>query len=231
MFPMSLITTASPWISNTNENKKRIPSIRRTSNKEEDANSYREPMQNKKTPPTIEELEESNNKRNDKISDLLNQMTEADNENDNLGDFTPLEPPAIQTKKDGEDDTTNRLNQFIPEMPRFSHLKPSQAHESANKVRYGADDTRVNRLSNYNKVYEGMQNKADVAPYYSKMGIGSQMDDGRLMEKINYMIHLLEQQQHEKTDNITEEFLLYTFLGVFVVYVLDSFARSGKYIR
>jgi len=51
------------------------------------------------------------------------------------------------------------------------------------------------------------------------------------MEKINYMIHLLEQQQHEKTDNITEEFLLYTFLGVFVVYVLDSFARSGKYIR
>jgi hypothetical protein len=78
-----------------------------------------------------------------------------------------------------------------------------------------------------------MQNKqgADATPYYSKMGIGSQLDDSRLMEKINYMIHLLEQQQHEKTDNITEEFLLYTFLGVFVVYVLDSFARSGKYIR
>ena len=45
------------------------------------------------------------------------------------------------------------------------------------------------------------------------------------------MIHLLEQQQHEKTDNITEEFLLYTFLGVFVIYVVDSFSRSGKYVR
>jgi len=230
---MSLITTASPWIhTNTNENKKRVPSIRRNQKKEEEP-SHSEPMKNMKTPPSIEEVEESNNKRNNKINDLLNQMTEADNENDNLGDFTPLEPPAVQSKQDGEEDSTGRLDQFIPEMPRFSHLKPSETHESANKVRYGADDSKVNRLSNYNKVYEGMQNKqdTDASPYYSKMGIGSQLDDSRLMEKINYMIHLLEQQQHEKTDNITEEFLLYTFLGVFVVYVLDSFARSGKYIR
>lgn len=230
---MSLIATASPWIhTNTNENKKRIPSIRRNQKKEEEP-SHSEPMKNMKTPLSIEDVEESNNKRNNKINDLLNQMTEADNENDNLGDFTPLEPPAIQSKKDGEEESNNRLNQFIPEMPRFSHLKPSETHESANKVRYGADDSKVNRLSNYNKVYEGMQNKQDTeaTPYYSKMGIGSQLDDSRLMEKINYMIHLLEQQQHEKTDNITEEFLLYTFLGVFVVYVLDSFARSGKYIR
>ena len=37
--------------------------------------------------------------------------------------------------------------------------------------------------------------------------------------------------QHEKTENITEEFILYGFLGVFVIYVCDSFTRSGKYIR
>ena len=230
---MSLITTASPWIhTNTNENKKRVPSIRRNQKRDDESN-YTEPMKNMKTPPSIEEAEETNHKRNNKINDLLNQMTEADNENDNLGDFTPLEPPAVQSKQDDEEDSNGRLDQFIPEMPRFSHLKPSETHESANKVRYGADDSKVNRLSNYNKVYEGMQNKqdTDASPYYSKMGIGSQLADSRLIEKINYMIHLLEQQQHEKTDNITEEFLLYTFLGVFVVYVLDSFARSGKYIR
>ena len=51
------------------------------------------------------------------------------------------------------------------------------------------------------------------------------------MEKINYMIHILEEQQTEKTDNITEEFLLYTFLGIFVIFVVDSFARAGKYTR
>jgi len=56
-------------------------------------------------------------------------------------------------------------------------------------------------------------------------------DDSRLMEKINYMIRLLENQAVEKTANITEEFILYTFLGVFMIFVLDSFARVGKYVR
>ena len=66
------------------------------------------------------------------------------------------------------------------------------------------------------------------------MGISSNQSpstDTQLMEKINYMIHLLEANQHEKTENITEEFLLYTFLGVFVIFVVDSFARAGKYTR
>ena len=35
-------------------------------------------------PPSIEEAEENNTKRNNKITDLLNQMTGANIENDNL---------------------------------------------------------------------------------------------------------------------------------------------------
>ena len=52
-----------------------------------------------------------------------------------------------------------------------------------------------------------------------------------LLEKINYMIYLLEQQKKEKNKHTTEEFVLYSLLGVFVIYVADSFARSGRYIR
>jgi hypothetical protein len=52
-----------------------------------------------------------------------------------------------------------------------------------------------------------------------------------LLEKINYMIYLLEQQKKEKSKHTTEEFVLYSFLGVFVIYLADSFARSGRYIR
>ena len=64
------------------------------------------------------------------------------------------------------------------------------------------------------------------------MGLGTQPTvDNKLLEKINYMIHMLEQQQNEKTSNITEEFILYTFLGVFIIFVVDSFSRTGKYIR
>jgi hypothetical protein len=53
----------------------------------------------------------------------------------------------------------------------------------------------------------------------------------QLMEKLNYMIHLLEEQQKESTQNIPEEFALYSLLGIFIIYIVDSFTRAGKYIR
>ena len=52
-----------------------------------------------------------------------------------------------------------------------------------------------------------------------------------LIEKLNYMINLLEEQQDQKTNNVTEEVVLYSFLGVFIIFVVDSFAKVGKYIR
>ena len=52
-----------------------------------------------------------------------------------------------------------------------------------------------------------------------------------LMQKLNYMIHLLEEQQDEKTGNVTEEVILYSFLGIFIIFIVDSFARVGKYVR
>ena len=52
-----------------------------------------------------------------------------------------------------------------------------------------------------------------------------------LMKKLNYMISLLEEQQDEKTNNVTEEVVLYSFLGIFIIFVVDSFARAGKYVR
>ena len=88
-------------------------------------------------------------------------------------------------------------------------------------------DPKNKNLSNYATSYDPPKNVQSKQPSYAKMGI----NNDSLMEKINYMIHLLEDQQHEKTDNITEEFLLYTFLGVFVIFVVDSFARAGKYTR
>ena len=52
-----------------------------------------------------------------------------------------------------------------------------------------------------------------------------------LIEKLNYMINLLEEQQDQKTGTATEEVVLYSFLGVFIIFVVDSFAKVGKYVR
>jgi len=56
-------------------------------------------------------------------------------------------------------------------------------------------------------------------------------DNDLLLKKINYMIHLLEEQKDEKTDSATEDIILYSFLGVFMIFIVDSFSRVGRYIR
>lgn len=64
-------------------------------------------------------------------------------------------------------------------------------------------------------------------------GIGSNIhnDGDLLLKKLNYMIHLMEEQKDEKTKGATEEIVLYSFLGVFIIFLIDSFSRVGKYTR
>jgi hypothetical protein len=45
------------------------------------------------------------------------------------------------------------------------------------------------------------------------------------------MINLLEEQQDQKTGSVTEEVVLYSFLGVFIIFIVDSFSKVGKYTR
>lgn len=52
-----------------------------------------------------------------------------------------------------------------------------------------------------------------------------------LIEKLNYIVHMLEEQHNERTEHVAEELVLYCFLGVFIIFIVDSFARAGKYTR
>ena len=61
--------------------------------------------------------------------------------------------------------------------------------------------------------------------------IAPQDSNTEIINKLNQMLHLLQEQQETKTSTVTEEVILYSFLGVFVIFVLDSFARAGKYVR
>lgn len=70
-------------------------------------------------------------------------------------------------------------------------------------------------------------------PYYNQATNNANLHGSRdeLMEKLNYIVQVLEETKDEKTSNISEELVLYMFLGVFVIFVVDSFARAGKYTR
>jgi len=136
----------------------------------------------------------------------------------------------LNVKKDL--DTTGDSIQYIPPMP--SYLKATIDRSVISNggqvsTSYGLANSGNTLYSNYQKSYEPPA-KLNNTPYYSAMGIGAGGND-KLMEKINYLIHMMEENQNERTANITEEFILYTFLGVFVIFVVDSFSRSGKYVR
>jgi hypothetical protein len=91
---------------------------------------------------------------------------------------------------------------------------PSQESNSANKMYYKEQSTGSGLGLGLGSGYSYNNGNNDV-----------------LLNKINYMINLLEDQQDERTNNVTEEVVLYSFLGIFIIFVVDSFARVGKYTR
>lgn len=46
-----------------------------------------------------------------------------------------------------------------------------------------------------------------------------------LIEKLNYIIHMLEDKKDEKTGHVIEELVLYFFLGVFIIFIVDTFTH------
>ena len=223
---MSLISTASKWTNDDTNTKKRQPSLNRKTIKKMnhgEQESFQGSPKEGFTYNSIEDVEQINEDRNTRVNEILNTMSSlVSNDGDKLADFNPPPNPSIQLKKDLQtgwvkpDDKIPALeNPLQIPAPSFSNQQSVNPYIINNS----------NHLGNYQQVYNSK-------PYYTKMGLGNSIsNDSKLMEKINYMIHLLENQEKEKTDNITEEFILYTLLGVFVIFVLDSFTRNGKYVR
>ena len=52
-----------------------------------------------------------------------------------------------------------------------------------------------------------------------------------LLQKVNHILQILEEQKEIKTNQKNEEIVLYCFLGLFILYILDSFVNLGKYSR
>ena len=150
------------------------------------------------------------------MKNLLNKIT-TNTTDGRLTNFNPPPNPILNKKEFNPNDL---LPAGTPIPPVYKDINSS----------YSANENNLGIYNNYKKSYEAPKNLQK--PYYSKMGISSDLDDNdKLLEKINYMIHLLEEQQNEKTNNETEEFILYSFLGIFIIFIVDSFTKVGKYTR
>jgi hypothetical protein len=154
---------------------------------------------------------------------------------DNLGDFKPLAPPTSigventkrQEEKNHHEHQHNEINSHNDDDDIDLHaLKNNYMTEQV------ADQYYKQFIPNYKMGQQG-SNKMDGFHSHHQYQPQQPMNvsNETLMTKLNYMIHLLEEQQDEKTNNVTEEVILYSFLGIFMIFIVDSFVKVGKYVR
>ena len=110
----------------------------------------------------------------------------------------------------------------------------NQANNSPNNSTNNNVKSILHNLENSNFLGTMNSSKNELTNYgdgYFNTSPDIKYDNNKLLSKLDYIIHLLEEQHNEKTNYITEELILYLFLGIFILFVLDSFARASKYVR
>jgi hypothetical protein len=136
----------------------------------------------------------------------------------------------------------NQASMIVPTTNEGRTHQPmfSMSQQFGNKMGSGSEGTgasgsggieqfKMNAPSTYAAQYY-----KQLAPYnYNKLSneLAGPGTNDEFIEKLNYIIHLLEEQHNERTEHVTEELVLYCFLGVFIIFIVDSFARAGKYTR
>ena len=108
-----------------------------------------------------------------------------------------------------------------------NYMNESQVRDYYKKLFQNNNYVNTNQSINYNQQKSNYNQQSNYNNQPNFMNDTNQV----LIEKLNYMIHLLEEQQDQKTGNATEEVVLYSFLGVFIIFIVDSFTKVGKYVR
>jgi hypothetical protein len=198
-------------------------------------------------------------KVNSVLQSIHNSFSDDDNDND-LGnynpkgssvsakhsdDFKPINPyefPSKPVSVGGErtkkpEGMTNMDENLVPkpidqndldlQELQSNFMNDAQVKEYYKKLVPNYNQSKFNKSDNNKNYYS---QSSETSSNYSSNNMSSDSNQV-LIEKLNYMINLLEEQQDQKTGSVTEEVVLYSFLGVFIIFVVDSFARVGKYVR
>ena len=258
---MSLLSYSSPWTNDNldrsnNTSRKRTPTmggiprktvkVRPTYDSSTDLYETYTPTENPadsrvtQSPESIDQHIEKQTEKTAKINSILNKITSF-SADDKLGDFNPMPYPTNITKRHtdqipaADEPVDNGENPLMPKTGKPTYephppLLPKPIYYRASEPGNGG---MASQYANYRDAYgkEGLTGQKE--PYYAKMGIsgGNGASGDKVMDRLNYMTQMLEALQMEKTNHVTEEFVLYSLLGVFMIYIVDGFSRGGKYIR
>jgi hypothetical protein len=185
------------------------------------------------------------------------EQPEDEEDESSLADFSPPPPPtSIGSERRA---TTDSKREAMQNLGSFSVAAQNQHVVSLGKQPEPIDEFDEGGVHDFQKNYGDKQSVDEFykkyVPNYANanatMNFGSKPYNGSMphsstdvnqipvkfsgsdaiVSKLNYMIHLLEEKQDERTNNVTEEVVLYSFLGIFIIFIVDSFSRIGKYTR
>ena len=145
-----------------------------------------------------------------------------DDDDNGLSNYQPLQPPNSVANERIDNVNANNMEKRMSEQ---QNVVPNMNMNTAQAQREGFTQLPSEYAKQYYQQY---------VPYFNQ-GSDDTTPNGvnkdELLTKLNQIIYLLEEQQDEKTGNVTEELILYSFLGIFIIFVVDGFARVTRYTR
>jgi hypothetical protein len=178
--------------------------------------NYEENNNNNNQKKTVERKNQTyKNKNQPKKIDknMLHELYKSDNTDsdlDNMGDFVPVQKPIhnINIQKTNTHTPPMQFNDNPIDETNYNTLPATQSNDMYQQY-----------IDNYNSYIQSTPTRNNLD------------SNSELLKKLDNILYLLEEQKEEQSHLITEELILYVFLGVFIIYVLDSFVRAGKYVR
>lgn len=188
-------------------------------------NKNNENIINKKRNKTQKNIASREPYYSEKVNTLLSTIhNNLPDEEMDLNNYKPLSPPesiGVQKTIDMENIQQHQYNNSNVIEKNNSNYGEQQLNYNIpqNNIKFpllseNDNNWGLNDIRNYRKQYNPEEDNNNI-----------------LINKLNYMIHLLEEKNDEKTNNVLEEVILYSFLGIFIIFLIDSFTHLGKYKR
>jgi len=218
---MSLAFNAAPFNDDSENQNNYISNKKKQNHNKTQKNFLKESFDKKKVNDVLEKIHN------------LNQADEDDEDN-----FNPPPKPESSgvSKTIANENMSNMSNNMNQQMFRTLGRSPEPNSndtnlEMNNYTNYGDKKTTDEYYQQMIPGYNPTKNPVNKQYYNMNNSVVDVKGDDLLIKKLNYMISLLEDQQDERTNTVTEEVVLYSFLGIFIIFVIDSFVKVGKYTR
>lgn len=252
---MSLASNAAPWFNDdASTTLRRKPVCRKTLRNIKGSIQGIEPQRNY---GLTNSPSSSNNSatsvvpisKNTNVQNIMKTMTDfdfSDSDGTGLADFRPpplpqIARPVISTGSTKEG-MSNNVRVTDPGSAEYRASNESSSYDSNNFSGKVEESKSLGMYTNYKSAHDA---KRSPDPMFLQNAFGtgsgermtkyamtnSSGSSDKLMEKLNHLVYMLEEQKNERTNNVMQEVILFAYIGIFTIFVCDTFVRIGKTLR